>query len=54
MQITNDNIENIRAMMGPDYSLIDARAFAAYLIDFGITDTDQLTFEEWVSLLPKL
>lgn len=54
MKITNDNIEDIRAMMGPDFTTTDARSFAAQLLRDGIIDTDELTFEEWVALLPKL
>lgn len=43
----NNNLSKLAEWMGNGYTKDDAASFAAYLIDQGISDTNQIDIEEW-------
>lgn len=45
------NLSNLAELMGQGYTEDDAADFAAYLLDIGITDTDDLSNDEWTNHL---
>lgn len=47
----NTNLSTLAELMGNDYTESEARSFKTYLIDLSITDTDELTNQEWVDHL---